>query len=313
MATMLLVGVTLATGVVQAGATIPVSWASFTFPGGFINDHDFPSQTFAVDGAGNVYSAQTSSGIQVYTPSTTNTYYLDSGHDFAGYSGLAVSGDGTVYISYGSTVYKVTSSGAESVVTTTLSEPEALAVDPSGNLYIFDNASGNIYEMVSGSPVLFHSSPVYVNSMAAGNGGVLFVADYGSNVDEITTSGVTAIGSGWDQAESVAVDGAGNVYVADESASSLVEVPASGGQDVLTATESSGGCGDQVSVGGSTLFFTDECSNQVWTIPVTPLAVALPRPPLVGVVTSDESVPGPLARRSRPPGWACPARSAPAR
>ncbi len=125
--------------------------------------------------------------------------------------------------------------GTQSAVTTsTLSWPQGIAVDASGNLYIADTdharvlketlAGGNYSESVIGNGLL--SSPGGIALDGANN---LYVADYTAGaVYKETPSGSTytqgMIINGLNSPEGVAVDGSGNVYIADTYNSQVLEL-----------------------------------------------------------------------------------------
>ncbi|HEV2427370.1 MAG TPA: hypothetical protein VGS61_04020 [Acidimicrobiales bacterium] len=272
-------GVTVAVGAAPSGATIAASCGTVAFTPG-LPDNDCGNE-FAADALGNVYTLTgTNYAIERYSTSTHLSSGLGSAtFGYCSFFTADAAGDVYVWNSATGVIDEVSSSGFESVVTTSFVGDNLgpLAVSPAGALVVYDNTTDSLYTVSGGARTLLHSVGIaYANSIAVGQDGSVYVAQYdscGGGVDRVTASGVTAVGTGWCEPESIAVDGAGNVYVANEYSSSLVEVPAAGTQDVLSDVPSGGeGCGDEVFVGGSTLYYVQECNEyDLYTLNVTPL------------------------------------------
>jgi sugar lactone lactonase YvrE len=168
-------------------------------------------------------------------------------------TGVAVDSEGNVYVadSSNSTIRKITSGG----VVTTLAgsaalfwEPEGVAVDRAGNVYVADSNNATIRKITSGGVVTTLAGLAGNHGSADGTGsaarfdnpsgvavdseGNLYVADYyNCTIRKVTSGGVvttlaglagnagSADGTGsaarFDNPSGVAVDSAGNVYVAD--------------------------------------------------------------------------------------------------
>ena len=124
-------------------------------------------------------------------------------------------------------------------------------VDGGGNIYIVDSLSNTVtLEALEtdGSYVqtrLFPSAwsyPKYPGSIAVDGSGNLYIADEAMDSSSGTTPGVvyketlktdgsytqTAIGSGWNSPSAIAVDGEGNVYVADGGSNAVYKETPSG-------------------------------------------------------------------------------------
>ncbi len=109
-------------------------------------------------------------------------------------------------------------------------EPEGLAVDRSGNVYIADNGDNAIkdWNATTHSLVTLVSSglsgPTAVAVDAAGN---VYIADAGDNAikqwNAATRTVSTLVSSGLKNPESVAVDSAGNVYIANTGDNAIDE------------------------------------------------------------------------------------------
>jgi len=200
-------------------------------------------QAVALDGAGNLYIADTGDNrirevvagtgiINTFAGNGTAAYAGDGGSaasaELSGPYGLAVRSDGTVYISdtgnlriravnpatgvistvAGSGSYGTTGNGA-AAVSATFEHPWGLALDASNNLYIVDNW-GQTVRMVSAS----------TGNIAAfaGNGTQGYAGD-----------GAASASAELSSPESVKLDAAGNVYIADTVNNRIRMVSASTG------------------------------------------------------------------------------------
>lgn len=251
----------------------------------------------AVDGAGNVYVADANNHkIRKITPGCVVTTFAGSGAQgsadgtataasFNSPFGVAVEGGGTVYVAdtFNNKIRKITPGG---VVTTlagsgvpgnedgtgtvaSFTHPSSVAVDGSGNVYVADFGANKIRKITSGGVVTTFAgsggqgsadgagaaaSFYFPSGVALDGGGNVYVADYYNNkIRKISPGGVvtTLAGSGaqgsadgtgtaatFDYPEAVALDSAGNVYVADRLNNKIRKITQSGGactQDAFTA------------------------------------------------------------------------------
>ena len=167
----------------------------------------------AVDAAGNVYIADTESqrvravapggAITVIAGSGVPGFSGDGGTATAGQlrdpNGVAVDSAGNVYIadSGNNRIRRVTPGGVISTVaggtTDQLNAPAGVAVDGAGTLYVADTGNNRVRRLTGGTLTTI-----------AGTGGAGFGGD----------GGPATSASLW-QPRGVAVDGAGNVYIAD--------------------------------------------------------------------------------------------------
>jgi hypothetical protein len=114
----------------------------------------------------------------------------------------------------GGKIFKFTWDGLQSTFASGLREPQGLAFDSAGNLFVADK--GSILEFhPDGVRSIFASGLTYPESLAFDRAGNLFVADYG-NIYEFKPNGVRGtFASGLTYPESLAFDSAGNLFVAD--------------------------------------------------------------------------------------------------
>jgi sugar lactone lactonase YvrE len=167
--------------------------------------------------------------------------------------GLAAGAAGDVYFSSGNAVLKVDAQGILTRLAGTgrygtsgdggpatraqLAWPAGLAVDASGNVYIAENAGHRIRKLsrdgtlttIAGTGTAGDSgdggpaSNAQLRSpigIAVDPAGNLYIADTGNNrIRKVSVEGVmTTVAAGLHRAEGVAVDGSGNVYVTDYEA-----------------------------------------------------------------------------------------------
>ena len=214
----------------------------------------------AVDAAGNVYVADNgSSTIRKITSGGTVT-------TFAGSGGVTGSGDGAA-------------SAAR------FDHPSAVAVDAAGNVYVIDtsnqtvrkiNTNGNV-STLAGSPTVVGradgagaaASFFYPGGIAVTGGGAVYVADTGNHsLRAITAAGVvstlagaaglsgTVDGGGsaalFAYPGGIAIDGSGNLYIADHDNHTIRKMNSSGGVTTLAGAAKIPGSAD--GVGGAARF-----------------------------------------------------------
>jgi serine/threonine protein kinase, bacterial len=252
----------------------------------------------AVDTAGNVYVADAgNNSIRAITPAGLVSTFAGTGKagaanglDTATFNsplGVAVDGSGNVYVAdYSnnlirrispagivSTLAGSAASGADNNTGTaaTFDLPEGIAVDAADNVYVADNGNNMIRKITpagvvttlagsgmagsangTGTSASFNS-PFGIALDVAGN---VYVADAGNNmIRKITPAGVvtTIAGSGikgasngsasaatFNTPSGVAVDAAGNVYVADENNNMIRKITAAGVVTTLASRSTKG-------------------------------------------------------------------------
>ncbi|GHV72835.1 hypothetical protein AGMMS49940_01370 [Spirochaetia bacterium] len=246
----------------------------------------------AVDNAGNVYVADTSNQrIRKISPSGAVTtlaggvpygYADGTGTEARFYypKGVAVDNAGNVYVadSYNHRIRKISPSGAVTTLAGGVSYgyadgtgtearfyyPEGVAVDNAGNVYVADTSnqrirkispSGAVTTLAGGVPYGYADGTgtearfYYPKGVAVDNAGNVYVADsYNHRIRKISPSGaVTTLAGGVSYGyadgtgtearfyypEGVAVDNAGNVYVADTSNQRIRKISPSGAVTTL--------------------------------------------------------------------------------
>lgn len=218
----------------------------------------------AVDAAGTVYvSDPGNDNIRKITPAGVVTTLAGEAGNAPGHTdgigaaarfnypaGLAVDGSGNVYVGDSSnfTIRKITSTG---VVTTLagsaglpgsidgaagaarFTSPRGLAVDSAGNLYVADKSEqGTIRKITPAGQV---------TTLAGGAGG-----------DDLSTDGIGAAAR-FHQPQSVSVDAAGNVYVADSANQTLRKITPAGVVSTLAGLVDAPGGTD--SIGSESRFY----------------------------------------------------------
>jgi trimeric autotransporter adhesin len=194
-------------------------------------------QGVAVDPSGDLFIADTNNNsIREVTPNGTITTVAGSGasgsgaagngtNQFNGPLGMAADSNGNVYIadSQNARVVKLSSAGGLSTVagngtpgyggdggaatSAQLNTPSGVAVDSAGNLYIADFSNNRIRKV----------TPTGTISTVAGNGNTGYTGDGGT-----ATNAQIAVARG------VAVDGSGNLYIADTGNNAVRRVTPAG-------------------------------------------------------------------------------------
>ncbi len=218
----------------------PAASASLSFPFGV-----------ATDGGGNLYIAD-SNNNRIRKVSAEGTITTVAGNGAAGFSGdggpaisasfsfpigVAVDSGGNLYIAdlYNHRIRKVSAGGTITTVagngiygfsgdggpatSASLLYPYGLAVDGSGNLYIADDSNQRIRKVSAGGTI----------TTVAGNGTTGFSGDGGP-----------ATSASFLHPEGVAVDGSGNLYIADSNNRRIRKVSAGG---TITTVAGNGGFG----------------------------------------------------------------------
>jgi sugar lactone lactonase YvrE len=223
-------------------ATPAVAQTVVTLGGGF----HFPSSV-AVDSLGNVFVADTgNSAVKEILAGNGTTNSLVSG--FFDPQGVAVDGSGNVFVADTANyaLKEILAAGGYATVETLggYTSPNAVAVDGSGNIFLAQASSNAVTEIraTDGHVIPLGSGFHFPKGVAVDRNGNVFVADQDNNavkeilaaggyvtVNTLGTANSTCTGSTFCEPGGVAVDSAGNVYVAETGNSAVREILAAGG------------------------------------------------------------------------------------
>lgn len=269
----------------------------------------------AVDSSGNTYVADatdhtirkvTAAGVVSTFAGAAGSYGSTDGTAsaarFRGPQGIAVDSSGTVYVADtgNSVIRKITAAGVVSTfagaagsngssdgtaTAARFSDPNGVAVDGSGNVYVADTSNNTIRKITSAGVVTTLAGSPGQNGLTNGTGaaarfsvpfdvaadsaGNVYVCDHGNHaVRKITAAGVvtTLAGSGSEGSSDgtgtaasfrwpsgIAVDGGGTVYLADTDNHLIRQITAAGVVTTVGGTARTNGSTD--GVGSSARFF----------------------------------------------------------
>jgi sugar lactone lactonase YvrE len=212
----------------------------------------------AVDGSGDVFYSNASANTIVelvavngaIPPSPSAVTFAANGTPVA----LAVDGSGNLYAAgfNGNMTEYVAINGSLAAnpvrrsFTTGMVNPQSIAVDRNGNVYIGDAGSNRVLELspvngvipTSAAPAVIGSGYQAVFGVAVDTAGDVFVSDHGAKmVYELMAVGgslpanptVNGVGSGFSIPLGLSVDALGDVYVSDQGSKSVKEVVAVNG------------------------------------------------------------------------------------
>jgi sugar lactone lactonase YvrE len=243
----------------------------------------------AVDGAGNIYVADTDNSRVVKEVYSNGTYTqagnaIGSGLNFP--TGVAVDGAGDVYIvdtDNNRVVKEVYSNGTYTQAGTTigsgLNQPYGVAVDGAGNVYIADTGNNRVVEEVYSNGTYTQSSTTIGSGLNAPCGvavdgaGNVYIADTRNSrvVKEVYSNGTytqsgAAIGGGLYEPFGVALDGVGDLYIVDSGHSRVLKETYSNGTYSQSGTTIGSGLYLVYSVavdGAGNVYIADTSNNRV--------------------------------------------------
>ena len=225
----------------------------------------------AVDGAGNVYLADTGNNAIKKWTMTSNTVTTLVASGLNGPAGVAVDAAGNVYIAdSGNSAIKKWNAANHVVATLAGSElngPAGVAVDGMGNVYIADTGDNAIKKWTASSNAMTTLVASGLNSpsgVAVDGAGNVYIADSSNNAIKKWTAAndsvTTLIDSALNGPQGVAVDGSGNVYIADSGNNTVKKWMATDNTvTTLVASGLSGAAG--VAVDGARNIFVADTSN----------------------------------------------------
>jgi len=155
--------------------------------------------------------------------------YFATGLTYPSYLAVNKAGDLFVADYESGIIYQYKPSGSRQVFALGLNHPGGMAFDSAGNLFVADNSFGRIYQgsiykyKPDGSRVIFArlDSDDHPVDLAFDSMDNLYMADLGGKIYKYDLSGVlrryarTSFGSVPNSAQSLAFDGAGNLFVVD--------------------------------------------------------------------------------------------------
>jgi len=202
--------------------------------------------------AGTAMSSQLKTPYDVAVDTSGNLYIADTGNDVV----EKVTSAGVLSIAAGTGTPGTPTAGA-AAISSNLYNPVGVAVDPTGNVYISDYSNNYVEKVTTagilsiiagtgsvGSPIAgtaTNSAFRYLGTVAVDTSGNVYIADIGNEmVEKVTSAGILSIiagtgalgaptpgiatNSALKTPSGVAVDLAGNVYIADTSNNMVEEV-----------------------------------------------------------------------------------------
>ena len=189
--------------------------------------------------------------------------------------------------------------------------PSYILAGDSNDLYISDSAAGTILHFTSAGTTVVASNLKNPQGLALDANGDLYVAETDArHVKRIGPAGdVALIGEGvWNIPRGVAVDAGGTIFVADSGRQQVVQIDATGLVTPIAGTGASGYSGDggdaaaaqlglpwDVAIGpGGAILIVDLANNRIRRLSPAPAGILAPTP-LITAVNAASLQPGPVA------------------
>ena len=232
--------------IVNGSAAVAGAWPSIAYLGFTLSS--VPSG-IAVDAAGNVYTANYTSGtVSKITPGTTGTVDENWIESDPGLSAIAIDASGNVYVTNAAedTVSKFDSAGDDVWTAQTGSSPSAVAVNSStGDVYTANADGDSVTKVTSaGSASRFATTGAGPSAIAVDTNGagpsddVVYIAnaDAGTAIafdsaGAVVWTAVTGAGP-----SGIAIDSANNAYTANATANSVTKITSAGSPSLFAAT-----------------------------------------------------------------------------
>ncbi len=240
-----------------------------------------------MDARGNVYVADAGNGLVKEIPPgcVSSSCVTTLGGGFAGPRDVAVDGSGNVYVldDENSTLKEMPPGCASSSCVTLLNSdffhPSGMAVDSNGTVFVIDYGNNEVKVVPPGCTSSFCITAMdHVTGlgMAVDQSGNVYLAGtfFNGTIREIpsgctSSSCVVNVGGGFDYTTSVAVDGAGNIYVTD--AGTVKEMPPGCTTSSCVTTLGDGGFNEPEGLavdGRGNVYVADYDSNLVDEMPL---------------------------------------------
>jgi DNA-binding beta-propeller fold protein YncE len=232
----------------------------------------------AMDGAGNVYIANTGSNAIEEWVAANDTVTVLVSSNLSQPSGVAVDGAGNVYFANSASnaiqIWMAANSNVTTLVSSGLSSPAGVAVDSAGNVYIANTGSNTVEEWTAANSavtILVSSNLSQPSGVAVDVSGNVYIADTGHNAIKKWTAAnsnlTTLVSSGLSAPSGVAVDGSGNVYIADTGHNAIKEwTAASSNVTMLVSSGLAGPYGVAVD-GAANVYMADTGNNAIKELP----------------------------------------------
>ena len=172
----------------------------------------------AIDNAGNIY---TTNRVGMYCPKNTPK--------------------GTCTLSGADNVSIITPDGISTILGSTDSQPQGIAIDNAGNIYTANNDGENVSKITpKGESTILGPNVLRPHGIAIDNFGNIYTTNPSSdNVTKITPKGEsTILGPTDSQPYGIAIDNAGNIYTANIGANNVTKITPDGTSTILGPTDS---------------------------------------------------------------------------